>query len=148
MKLYLDADSCPVVRQALAIAARRGVAAVVVCDNAHRIDCPGAELVMVDRGPDSADLALANLLQPGDAAVTQDFGLAALCLARGACALDQNGRQYTRDNIGPLLEQRAFAGKQRRAGRYGKGPARRTAAQDAAFCTALETLLEQLARPG
>lgn len=83
MKLYLDADGCPVVRQALAIAARRGVRAVVVCDTAHRIDCPGAELVVVDQGPDSADLALANRLRPGDVAVTQDFGLAALCLARG-----------------------------------------------------------------
>ena len=143
MKLYLDADGCPVVRQALAIAARRGVRAVVVCDTAHRIDCPGAELVVVDQGPDSADLALANRLRPGDVAVTQDFGLAALCLARGARALDQNGCRYTPDNIGPLLEQRAIAGKLRRAGRHCKGPAKRTPAQDAAFCAALEALLEQ-----
>lgn len=91
MKLYLDADGCPVVRQALAIAARRGVRAVVVCDTAHRIDCPGAELVVVDQGPDSADLALANRLRPGDVAVTQDFGLAALCLARGAARWIRTG---------------------------------------------------------
>ena len=84
MHLFIDADGCPSVRSAVECARRHGVAATLVCDTAHRFDLAGAEVVYVDRGPDSADLCLANRLSPGDVAITQDYGLAALCLARGA----------------------------------------------------------------
>ena len=93
------------------------------------------------RGADSADLRLVNLLSRGDIAVTQDYGLAALCLARGAETLDQNGRVYTNENIDSLLGMRHISAKARRAGGRMKGPPKREKWQDEAFEKALDELL-------
>ena len=89
------------------------------------------------------DFALVNLLQPGDLVVTQDYGLAAMCLARRALVLNQNGLQYTEENIDGLLFSRHVARKVRQAGGRLKGPAKRRPEQDAAFLAALERLLEK-----
>ena len=70
--------------------------------------------------------------------------LAALCLARQAEALDQNGMAYTDDNIGGLLQARHQSRKTLRAGGRIKGPAKRTPGQDAAFEKALEHMLQSL----
>ena len=79
------------------------------------------------------DFALANRVAPGDLVVTQDYGLAAICLARGAAVLDQNGREYTAENIDALLTLRYTAAKLRRAGGRTRGPHKRTAQQDRDF---------------
>jgi len=139
-RLFVDADACPVVPQCLRIAAEYAVPVLLVCDDAHQMQRPGAQTLTVLRGADSADLALVNRLQPGDVVVTQDYGLAALCLARRARVLHQDGHEYTADNIDGLLLRRHEGRKLRRAGGRTRGPARRTPAQDAAF----EALLRQV----
>lgn len=96
MRLLIDADACPVVDIALRIAKARHVPVTLVCDDAHELRREGAHTVTVLRGADSADLALVNMLAPGDVVITQDYGLAALCLARGAQALDQTGACMTK----------------------------------------------------
>ncbi len=144
MTLYLDADGCPVVDNALRIAKKHGVEAVLLCDTAHEISRPGARTITVSKGADSVDFALVNLLKAGDIAITQDYGLAAMCLAKGAFALSQNGLEYTAQNIDALLSQRHVSQKIRRAGGRVKGPRKRTIEQDAAFETALDSLLFRL----
>ena len=121
-RLLIDADACPVVEIALRAARARGVEVLLVCDDAHEMRREGARTVTVARGADSADLRLVNLLEPGDIVVTQDYGLAALCLARAARVLDQNGRVYDESNIDALLSMRHLAAKARRAGGRMKGP--------------------------
>lgn len=143
MHLFIDADGCPSVRSAVECARRHGVAATLVCDTAHRFDLPGAEVVYVDRGPDSADLCLANRLSPGDVAITQDYGLAALCLARGARAVHPSGMEYTSGNIDSLLLARHTARKLRNAGERLKGPSKRTREQEQALLRKLDELLSQ-----
>lgn len=143
MRLLIDADGCPVVRLATDCARRHGIPATLVCDTAHRFELPGVETITVTKGADSADFRLVNLVQPGDIVVTQDYGLAAMCLSRRAAALDQNGRIYSEDNIDSLLLARHTARKLRSAGVRLKGPARRTPAQDEAFLTALEALMSE-----
>lgn len=140
-RVLIDADGCPVVDEALAAAKRFGAQCLILCDTAHRFEREGARTVLCAKGADSVDFVLANLVQRGDIAVTQDYGLAAMCLARGAQALDQNGREYTADNIDGLLLARHTARKIRGAGGRLKGPPKRTAAQDAAFAAALARLL-------
>lgn len=142
MQLWIDADACPVVNQAIRIAGERNVPVTLVCDDAHWMQREGAKTITVSRGADSADLVLVNLLKPGDAVVTQDYGLAALCLARGATALDQNGRIYTNDNIDSLLGMRHVAAKVRRGGGRMKGPPKRTKEQALWFEQALKQLLD------
>lgn len=143
MKLWIDADACPVVNEAIAVAQRHGVEVTLVCDDAHVMQREGAQTITVLRGADSADLKLVNLLNRGDAVVTQDYGLAALCLARGAKVLDQNGRVYTDENIDSLLGMRHVAAKVRRGGGRLKGLPKRERWQDEQFVTTLEKLLAQ-----
>lgn len=143
MQLWIDADACPVVNLAISVAARHGIPVTLVCDDAHYMQREGARTITVSQGADSADLVLVNLLKPGDAVVTQDYGLAALCLARGAYPLDQNGRIYTNDNIDSLLRMRHVAAKVRRGGGRLKGPPKRTKEQDQWFEQALNELLSR-----
>ena len=142
MQLWIDADACPVVEIAIRTAARCGVEVTLVCDDAHHMQREGARTITVSRGADSADLMLVNLLSAGDAVVTQDYGLAALCLARGARPVDQNGRIYDENNIDSLLGMRHVAAKVRRGGGRLKGPSKRTREQDERFAQTLEKMLE------
>ena len=143
MKLLIDADACPVVDCAIRLARARGLTVVLVCDAAHQMEREGATTVTVLKGADSADFRLVNMIEPGDVVVTQDYGLAAMCLAKRARALDQNGMAYTDDNIDALLLRRHTAARLRRGGVRLKGPSKREPSQDAAFAAALAALLDQ-----
>lgn len=145
MEIFVDADGCPVVNETLRLAKRFGVACTLLCDTAHVMERPGAKTITVSTGADSADYALVNLVHAGDLVVTQDYGLAAMCLSRGAIPIHQDGMVYTNENIDSLLFFRAAAQKIRRGGGRLKGPARRTKEQDRAFEAALTRLLQEAA---
>ena len=99
MTILIDADGCPVVDLTLRIAGKKGVPVVILCDTSHRIEREGAQTLVFDKGADSVDFALVNRVKPGDLVVTQDYGLASMCLARCARVLNQNGLEYTADTI-------------------------------------------------
>ena len=142
MKILVDADACPVVDIVVALAIRQNIPCILICDTAHRIQRDGAQTVTIDKGADSADFALVNRTDPGDIVITQDYGLASMCLAKGAQILHQDGWAYTPYNIDALLLQRHEARKYRNAGGRMKGPKKRTATQDQAFTQALSKLLQ------
>ncbi|MCQ2464934.1 MAG: YaiI/YqxD family protein [Oscillospiraceae bacterium] len=144
MKIYIDADGCPVVKQTLKIAARHDVKCVIICDTAHRIEHENTETIIVEKGADSADFRLVNLIQKGDIAVTQDYGLAAMCLSKNAAVINQDGKIYSEENISGLLEFRAAAKKIRKSGGRLKGPSKRTEQQNTDFEIKLELLLKEL----
>ena len=111
MRIYIDADACPVTRIA-------------------------------------EDIALINLCCRGDIVITQDYGVAALALGKGARALHQSGKQFTDDNIDGLLMDRHLAKKARRSGKHHlKGPARRTAEDDRRFAEGLERMIREEGNP-
>lgn len=141
--IYIDADGCPVVRNTLNIAKEFSVPCIILCDTAHRIVHEGAQTIVVEQGTDSVDFRLVNLIRKGDIVITQDYGLAAMCLGRQAMVLHQDGREYTADNISGLLEFRAIAKKIRRSGGRYRGSPKRTSAQDRAFEESLRSLLLQ-----
>ena len=143
-RIVVDADGCPVVNEAIAVAARFGFACLLLCDTSHRFEREGAQTLTFSKGADSVDFALVNLVQPGDVVVTQDYGLAAMCLARGVRILHQDGMEYTADNIDALLLARHTAKKIRSGGGRLKGPQARKAEQNKAFQLALEQLLNRL----
>lgn len=142
MKIYIDADGCPVVRNTLKIAEKFNIPCVIICDTAHQIEHGGAETIVVDKGADSVDFRLVNLIQQGDIAITQDYGLAAMCLSKRAIVLNQDGKEYTNENISGLLEFRAVSKKIRQSGRRLKGMHKRTGEQDRAFEEVLKKLLD------
>jgi uncharacterized protein YaiI (UPF0178 family) len=143
LKLLIDADGCPVVDIAVCLARQHNIECLILCDTAHEFSKEGARTITVSKGADSVDFALVNLVQKGDVVVTQDYGLAAMCLAKGAVPLNQNGMIYTNDNIDALLHQRHTAQKIRRGGGRLKGPSKRGAEQDRAFEKALTAILER-----
>ena len=116
---------------------------MLLCDTAHEMHRDGAETLVFDKGADSVDFALVNRVSPGDVVVTQDYGLASMCLARQAIVLHQDGWQYTQDNIGALLFQRSESRKYRASGGRIKGPAKRTKDQDKKFEQTLYSLIQQ-----
>ena len=140
--VLIDADGCPVVDLTIRICRACSVPVLILCDTAHRIERDGAETMVFDKGADSVDFALVNRVRPGDIVITQDYGLAAMCLSRRARVLNQNGLEYTADNIDGLLEQRHYNKKLLRAGKHLKGPAKRTKEQDEAFGETLEKMLK------
>ena len=144
MRIYVDADGCPFVDRVLRLAGRFGVPVVLVCDTAHQFHRPGCQVITVSKGADSVDFALVNRLCPGDLAVTQDYGLAAMCLARRALPLSQDGVLYTKENIDVLLAARHTAQKIRRSGGRLKGPSKRTHKQDEDFERTLTSLLKEM----
>lgn len=141
-QLLIDGDGCPVVNEALSLAREFGIPCVIFCDTAHQMDRPGAETVTVSKGADSADFALVNRAQSGDIVITQDYGLAAMCLAKSAIVLNQDGKRYTQENIEGLLYTRYVGKKVRKAGGRLKGPPKRRPEQTAHFCQTLRQLLE------
>lgn len=144
MKILIDADGCPVVDLTVRLAAKHGAECVILCDTAHEFNREGAQTVVVEKGADSVDFKLVNLVREGDIVVTQDYGLAAMCLARKAIPLSQNGMVYTDKNIDQLLFTRYVSKKIRKSGGRLKGPSKRKPEQDKAFEEALERLIKDI----
>ncbi|MBQ5825589.1 MAG: YaiI/YqxD family protein [Clostridia bacterium] len=146
MKIIIDADACPVVDIALSVAKEHGIECTLICDTAHVMQREGCNTITVDKGADSADFRLVNMLESGDIAITQDYGLAAMCLSKKANVLNQNGLIYTDKNIEQLLFTRYVGKKVRAAGGRMKGPPKRTHEQDENFQKALISLIEKAKR--
>ena len=100
MHILIDADGCPVTKIAARVAAEYKIPSTVMCGTAHRISIPGAEVVTVDQGADSVDFRLVNMIRKGEIAVTQDYGLAAMCLPEERSCYIRTGSS-TRRRISP-----------------------------------------------
>lgn len=133
MKILVDADACPVRALIERVARRYGIATEMFSDTAHELHSDYSTVRLVDKGSDSADLALMRRAEAGDIIVTQDYGLAALALSRGCRAIHPDGMLFTCDNIDGLLAARYLSAKQRRSGGRCGHMKRRTAAQDEEF---------------
>ena len=114
MTILIDADGCPVVDLTLRTAAKYNVPVLILCDTAHKIRRDGAQTLTFEKGVDSVDFALVNRVYAGDLVITQDYGLASMCLARRARVLNQNGLEYTADNMDALMLRRYENKKPRR----------------------------------
>lgn len=143
-QILVDADGCPVVDETIRTAKKYALPVTLITDTAHVMNREGAVTITVEKGSDSADFKLVNLVKRGDVVITQDYGLAAMALSKGANILNQNGSRYTNENIDGLLMSRHIGKKIRRAGGRTKGPAKRTREQDERFAAALDALLREI----
>lgn len=109
--VLIDADGCPVVDLAIRLCKGREIPVLILCDTAHRIERPGAETLVFDKGADSVDFALVNRAHPGDIVITQDYGLASMCLARRARVPLASGLltgRYTKDTVFGKEDHRSY----------------------------------------
>ena len=142
MRILIDADGCPVVDIAVRMAKKHNIECLILCDTAHVFEKDGAKTLTFSKGADSVDFALVNIARAGDVVITQDYGLAAMCLARSAIVISQDGMEYNADNIDALLLARHTAKEIRNSGGRLKGPSKRTEKQDAEFERKLASLLK------
>lgn len=122
--IVVDGDSCPVKAEIIELANTFKVEVKMVSSYDHYIKpAQGVTVIQVDRSQQSADLYIANHIATGDIVITQDYGLAALVIAKSCRALSPRGEVYDCGNIDYLLERRHVSAKTRRAGRnLFKGP--------------------------
>ncbi|WP_172249748.1 YaiI/YqxD family protein [Saccharibacillus deserti] len=145
MRILVDADACPVKEEIKRAARIAGVSVVMVSSYDHVLrEADNVRIVRVDPGKESADLYIVNHLRAGDLVITQDYGLAALVLAKRAYALSERGVVYDADNIEFLLDRRHISAKVRRGGGRTKGPKKFTAEDREAFSEKCLKLLHDL----
>lgn len=144
MTIFVDADACPVTRLTEEIAKKHSIPVMLLCDTSHLLTSEYSEVRIIGAGADAVDLALINLCKSGDIVVTQDYGVAALALGKGAKAIHQSGRWYTEENIDALLMERHLAKKARKSSKnHLKGPAKRSKEDDKRYADSFERMLQE-----
>lgn len=145
MKILVDADACPVINIVERVAKQKNIRVILLCDTNHILHSDYSEVKVIGAGADAVDFALVNLCENGDIVVTQDYGVAAMILGKGAYGIHQSGKWYTNDNIDRMLMERHINKKARRAkGKHHlKGPAKRTTEDDQRFEESFIRLLVQ-----
>lgn len=143
MQIYVDADACPVVRIVEETAKKYKLPVTLLCDTNHVLSSAYSEVKIIGAGADAVDFALINLCRKGDIVVSQDYGVAAMALGKGAYAIHQSGKWYTNENIDQMLMERHISKKARRSNskNHLKGPKKRTEEDDLRFAESFEKLI-------
>lgn len=143
MRIYVDADACPVIPIVEQVAEKNNIAVTLLCDTNHVLDSDYSEVKIIGAGADAVDFVLINLCRKNDIVVTQDYGVAAMALGKGAYAIHQSGKWYTDENIDQMLMERHLGKKARRASgkNHLKGPKKRTEEDDVRFQRSFEKLV-------
>ena len=123
IKIYVDADGCPVKDEVYRVARRYALKVYLVSNSPIRIPEEDLfELVIVKGQFDAADDWIVEHVSANDIAVSSDIPLAARCLAKGARVLDPKGRVFTQESIGGVLANRDLMAHLRDLGNFTGGP--------------------------
>ncbi|RHB51267.1 YaiI/YqxD family protein [Blautia obeum] len=143
LHIFVDADACPVVSIVENIAYKYSVPVTLLYDTNHVLESEYSEVIVVGSGADAVDYKLISICNKGDIVVSQDYGVAAMALGKGAYAIHQSGKWYTNDNIDRMLMERHLNKKARRESgkNHIKGPKKRTSEDDEHFSESFEKLI-------
>ena len=150
MQIFVDADACPVVGIVEKVAKEHNVSVTLLCDTNHVISSDYSEVIVVGAGADAVDYKLISICHKGDIVVSQDYGVAAMALGKGAYAIHQSGKWYTNENIDQMLMERHLNKKARRVSGKNllKGPRKRTAEDDEHFRASFEKMIHMVMDKG
>lgn len=150
MKIWIDADACPVVIKEILYRAadRTGVELTLVANQALSAPrSPNINTLQVPHGFDVADDEIVRRVSAGDLVITSDIPLAAEVISKGAHALSPRGEMHTKENIGARLNMRDFLDTMRSSGvEMGGGPAAFSQRDKQAFANELDRFLTRNAR--
>lgn len=147
IRIFIDADACPVKDEVYKVAARYGLMSFVVSNSFIRTPAsPLIRSVVVDAGPDVADDWIAAEVKPGDVVVTNDIPLADRVLRAGGSAIAGNGKPFTADSIGSAMAQRALMEQLRSTGDVLGGPKPFERADRSRFLQALDAAIQKARR--
>ena len=146
LSVFVDADACPVVGIIEKVAREHNVPVTLLCDTNHVLSSDYSEVIVVGAGADAVDYKLISICHKGDIVVSQDYGVAAMALGKGAYAIHQSGKWYTNENIDQMLMERHLNKKARRASRKNhlKGPRKRTSEDNERFRESFEKMIQVL----
>lgn len=146
MRVFVDADACPVVGIIEKVAREHNVPVTLLCDTNHVLFSDYSEVIVVGAGADAVDYKLISICHRGDIVLSQDYGVAAMALGKGAYAIHQSGKWYTNENIDQMLMERHLNKKARRASRKNhlKGPRKRTSEDNERFRESFEKMIQVL----
>ncbi|MGE5379649.1 MAG: YaiI/YqxD family protein [Methylocystaceae bacterium] len=141
MKILVDADACPrgVLKACQEAGRQYGIEVWTVANYNHVIE--SEHHITVGNSAQEADVKLMNLAQQGDIVITQDWGLAAMLLGKGALVLSPLGKEYTEQKMDFMLEEREAKAKFRRGGGRTPGPKKRNVSDDQRFTANLIRLI-------
>ena len=149
MRIFIDADACPVKDEVYKVAGRYGLMTLVVSNSFIRIPTsPLIERRIVEAGPDAADDWIAEAALPGDIVITNDIPLADRALKAGSAAIAPNGRPFTVDSIGAALAQRSIMEHIRSTGEITGGPKSFASNDRSQFLQTLDTVIQRHRRLG
>ncbi|MBO1512281.1 YaiI/YqxD family protein [Metabacillus bambusae] len=144
MKIYVDADACPVKQEIMNIAGKYNIEVIFVASYNHTSDKTyGGRWIFVDTGKEEADLYIVNHVQKSDLVISQDIGLAGLLLRKDVIVVTPRGKRYTEANIDTALQFRYLSAMERRGGKYTKGPKKFTEEDTLNFITTMEKILSK-----
>jgi uncharacterized protein YaiI (UPF0178 family) len=147
IRIFVDADACPVKPETYKVAERYGLKVFVVANafmNVPRSDM--IERVIVSEGPDIADNWIAERAGESDIVITADIPLAARCVKNGATVIGPTGKPFTDDSIGMVLATRDLMTDLRSAGAITRGPAPLSRQDISRFLSALDLAVTRLKR--
>ena len=143
MQIFVDADACPVVGIVENVAEKYNIPVTLLCDTNHVLTSEYSEVIVVGAGADAVDYKLISICHRGDIVVSQDYGVAAMALGKGAYAIHQSGKWYADDNIDQMLMERHLNKKARRSSykNHVKGTRKRTEEDDIRFAQSFERMV-------
>ena len=140
VKIYVDADACPVKNEIERIATRHNLTTYMVCNGGIRPSRNTLiKLVIVKKAFDATDNWIIDHIGKADICVTNDIPLAELCIKKGALVITPNGKTFTQDNIGMALATREIMGQIREIGEATTGPAPFSKKDRSKFLNFMET---------
>ena len=144
MRIFIDADACPVKDETYKVAHRYGLSVFEVSNSFIQIPAsPLIQRMIVDAGPDVADDWIADQTELGDICITNDIPLGDRVLKAGGAAIAANGRAFTPDSIGSALAQRSIMEHIRSTGEITGGPRPFAAADSSRFLQALDEVVNR-----
>ena len=144
VKIYVDADACPVKNEIERVATRHNLETYLVCDGGIRPPLNRLiQLIIVNQGADAADDWITDHIGQSDICVTNDIPLAGHCLKKGAFAIRPNGKTYTDDNIGTALATREIMKGIRETGKITGGPAPFSKSDRSKFLDRMEIIVQE-----
>lgn len=149
IRIFIDADACPVKDEAYKVAARHGLKTFVVSNAFMNVPRdPMIERVVVPAGPDVADDWIAERASPTDVVVTADIPLADRCVKAGASVLSPTGKLFDAASIGMALATRNLMSDLRSFGEQTRGPRPFSPKDRSAFLSALDLAIVRIRRAG
>jgi uncharacterized protein len=143
IKIYVDADACPVKNEVLRVAKRYGLKVYLAANSPMQIPQDEfVKVVVVKDHLDAADDWIAEHIHAKDIAVSHDVPLASRCLKKGARVIDPKGRVFTEESIGEALASRDLMAYLREMGNMTGGPAPYEKRDRSRFLQRLDDLIQ------